>query len=311
MKIYANSFNVVPLASLLLVASQLESRKDIKVLSGVLLASVLVLILDAEIINSRILSGAIIFQVYIAPLALSLVLHGEIKLWKLSLLIIPFYPCKIILDQFLHPEGGQLMYRWVVMFASTFYILFFKSFKICVFAALILAIFVAIKFDNIISVKTQMAVEGAGSRFHEWQNALKLFVYWPLGIGVGNYADYSTTYSGKGLLELTTPHSQYIQLIAETGFVTLLVFLCFCFNLLKLGVSLYRTLSDEFLKAFILGATAVVFSQLMAASFGDHVLPAYHNAAYTRFGTAVYTWIYAGAILAVANLSRRESQTTG
>jgi tellurite resistance protein TehA-like permease len=88
-----------------------------------------------------------------------------------------------------------------------------------------------------------------------------------------------------------------------------LVLLWLSYSILKIGISLYNTLSDTFLKAFVLGATAAFFSQLLAAGLGDNMLPAYHNAGYTRFGTTVYTWVCAGAIVAVQQFSRHDRHT--
>ena len=311
MKIYSSTFYILSLSTILLVCSQIKSRTDIKILSIVLLSSSIILIIDkimikSDVVPTRFDVGSFVFS---APLAISFAIHGKFNPWKLCLFIIPFYPWKASILELLYPGTAQLIVRWVYVSMSALYMLFFKSRKIFLWVAMILITVTVLNAEKVVEIQERTEAEGANARYHEWTNALGLFTYWPLGIGPGNYYDYSATYKRSGLLELTTPHSQYVQLIAETGVATLMVFLWLSYSILKIGISLYNTLADPFLKAFVLGATAAFFSQLLAAGLGDHMLPAYHNAGYARFGTTVYTWVCAGAIVAVHQFSRHDRHT--
>lgn len=113
-----------------------------------------------------------------------------------------------------------------------FYAVFFGR-RISAFGKLlfiILGFFVALPiavYQLFLMFQEQARFLSIYSRFDHWKAALGLFMQHPLmGIGINNYRFYTESVGGVGIFsEITHVHNSWIQILAETGIIGMLVFL--------------------------------------------------------------------------------------
>jgi len=117
--------------------------------------------------------------------------------------------------------------------------------------------------------------ESAGNRLVAWRAAFKMATYHPFnGVGLSgftpNFYDYADTWVDHAM----AVHSAWFEVMAETGFLGLAVFVTM---IALIGRSIFRDLriiaahpGEDLLQALALGLLAAYCSYLVSASFVTH-----------------------------------------
>ncbi len=145
-------------------------------------------------------------------------------------------------------------------------------------------------FVNLMASETEQgSLGGEFGRFELWMRNIELLKDQILfGTGPAGYALY---YVALVPDKAMSSHSNYIDILAETGVPGLLSFVAL---MLALGWLAWRTLpeltdgSDRAACAAVLGALPAV---LQAMSLGDWVIPFVYNQTIAGFDHSVYTWL--------------------
>jgi hypothetical protein len=148
-----------------------------------------------------------------------------------------------------------------------------------------------------------------GTRLDAWRIVLEISRVSPiLGMGFSNYYWYTPLFPIRGWRVSFNSHSQYVDLIAQTGYLGLLCFLWLLFEAGSLSWRLGNKLTGGFAKAYSNGVFAGVIATLVAAFLVDWVLPFVYNIGLTGFRASVLPWIFMGGLIALEQMELQKSK---
>lgn len=200
---------------------------------------------------------------------------------------------------------------WVVMWLSTSVSLCViswhrsKKLSVAVFCSVALFI-VLLKPDLFKSVLAAETAEGSIQRFKIWASCVKIAVARPFwGIGPDNFYPYYSHYYADifRTLNVSSPHSNYLQILVQYGFLGLGAFLWFLYAGYRMLVRSYREqAATMWEKTVFLGTTGVFAGMACAAGLADYLFPARANGGLLSFGTTVYMWILLGTAVSLHHI---------
>lgn len=151
----------------------------------------------------------------------------------------------------------------------------------------------------------QIASEGWswGTRLDAWRIVLEVSRINPvLGLGFANYYWYVTLFNIRGYYIQFNSHSQYVDLIAQTGIVGLILFIWIMVEIGRLAWSLMQSLPDGFARGYAYGVFAGLAGVLVAAFLVDWVLPFAYNIGLTGFRASILPWIFFGGLISIEQI---------
>jgi O-antigen ligase len=141
------------------------------------------------------------------------------------------------------------------------------------------------------------------TRLDAWKIVLEISRISPLlGMGFANYYWYTPLIPIRGWRVSFNSHSQYVDLIAQTGYIGLLSFLWVFYALGRLSWRLSRQLTDGFERAYVHGVLAGIIATLVAAYLGDWVLPFAYNVGLNGFRASILPWIFMGGVISLEQM---------
>jgi hypothetical protein len=145
------------------------------------------------------------------------------------------------------------------------------------------------------------------TRLEAWQIVLNITKADPIfGTGFANYYWYAVLFPIRGYFIRFNSHSQYVDLIAQTGVVGLACFLWLFAELGILGFKLLKRVPEGFAKAYIFGALGGLAGTLVAGYLVDWVLPFAYNIGLNGFRASVLAWIFLGGIVSIEQMLSRK-----
>ncbi|MEZ4712096.1 MAG: O-antigen ligase family protein [Caldilineaceae bacterium] len=129
-----------------------------------------------------------------------------------------------------------------------------------------------------------------------------------LGLGPANYYWYTPLFPIRGWSVSFNSHSQYIDLIAQSGFLGLFCFIWFFGVVGVLAWRLRNRVEDGFSYAFTLGAIGGVAGTFTSAALGDWVLPFFYNIGMTGFRTSMLSWLFLGGFMALYHMTEQREK---
>lgn len=199
-------------------------------------------------------------------------------------------------------QGYDWKSGWVPPLVSLLALLGIRYRKFVVFLipfALIGAVYVA--FDLIASDDYSW-----GTRVDAWRIILEISRVSPLlGMGFSNYYWYTPLFPIRGWRVSFNSHSQYVDLIAQVGYLGLLCFLWIFFAVGRLSWDLSRKVKDGFARGYAYGVLAGIAGTLVAAFLVDWVLPFVYNIGLSGFRASILPWIFMGGLIGVEQMVRQ------
>jgi len=142
-----------------------------------------------------------------------------------------------------------------------------------------------------------------GTRIDAWQIVFEISKVNPLfGLGFSNYYWYTPLFPIRGWNVTFNSHSQFLDLIAQTGFLGLIAFFWLFFVFGRLAWRLSKQLPDGFSRAYIYGMIAGIAAIMVAAFLGDWILPFVYNVGLNGFRSSILTWIFLGGVVCIEQL---------
>lgn len=128
------------------------------------------------------------------------------------------------------------------------------------------------------------------------------------GTGPAGYAAYYMSYFPTRAM---ATHSNYIDIISQTGVIGFFLYLCFFLSLAWYGYRLVLRLRGrgDFLEGLANAAFAGTIGCIIMMGFGDWLLPFAYTQTIAGFDYAVYNWIFMGTILVVDRLTKEQTNT--
>lgn len=146
------------------------------------------------------------------------------------------------------------------------------------------------------------------TRLAAWQVVLEIAKINPItGLGFGNYRWYTPLFPILGYYIFFNSHSQYVDIIAQTGLVGLACFAWIFWSVGKLSWSLVNRVKDGFAKAYLIGALSGLVGTLVAGGFVDWILPFVYNIGMDGFRASILSWIFLGGVVSIEQIVKHQS----
>lgn len=295
--------------ALMLTAHFLTTERHLKVLVGLFLfAGVIGLVRRFEIINSLPVNIGGMFNMWIIALAGGLALfNARLPNWQRAALA-------ALAGVYLF-WGVVLHVSWLAGWLPGVVALTVMLVNRSKFAALLTVLLVAgVLIASLASVDQVIANESAesgGTRLAAWA------VNWSItknhllfGTGPAGYAAYYMTYLPTSAM---ATHSNYIDILAETGLVGTAAYFWMWGTLLVVGFRLCYRLRGrgDFLQALANAAFAGAVACVVIMGFGDWLVPFAYTQTIMGFDYTVYNWIFIGTLFVIERLTTPPAATLG
>lgn len=149
-----------------------------------------------------------------------------------------------------------------------------------------------------------------GTRVDAWLVVLDIARVSPIiGLGFANYYWYAQIFTIRGYRIRFNSHSQFVDIIAQTGVLGLFFFLWILFEIGRLAYRLMNQLPEGFAKAYAYGIFASVFGSLMASFLVDWLLPFAYNIGLDGVRASVLPWIFFGGLISIEQIYLANQKT--
>ena len=148
-----------------------------------------------------------------------------------------------------------------------------------------------------------------GTRLDAWTIVLDIAKVSPiLGMGFGNYSFYTVIFPIRGYYNIRfNSHSQFVDLIAQTGIVGLIIFLWVILEVTWLGWTIKDKTNDGFSRGYVYGVMGGVAGSIVASFLVDWILPYIYNIGFNGFRASILPWIFFGGLVSVEQIIRNQS----
>lgn len=146
------------------------------------------------------------------------------------------------------------------------------------------------------------------TRMEAWRIVLEISKVNPiLGLGPANYYWYTPLYPILGWSVQFNSHSQYIDIVAQTGLLGLACFLWFVWELGRLGWRLRSQVPAGFERAYVYGALGGLAGTLAACVLVDWLLPFVYNIGLKGFPGSILAWLFLGGLVSLEQMTLRQA----
>ncbi|MEW6406081.1 MAG: hypothetical protein AB1649_30215 [Chloroflexota bacterium] len=236
------------------------------------------------------------FWVWLVALTLSQALFNtrlkkQIRVLLLAIVALTFYVAII--------QAGDWKSGWLPPLAAVAVLLTFKFRRL-----LILVVPFALFAAYSLAIGAISAEEYSwGTRLDAWLIVLEISKQNPLfGLGFGNYYWYTPLFSIRGWFVQFNSHSQYIDLIAQVGYLGLLSYLWIFFEIGRSSLKLINRLPDGFARSYSYAVFAGVVGSLVAGFLVDWILPFAYNIGFAGFRSSMLLWLFFGGMVSVEQI---------
>jgi O-antigen ligase len=190
---------------------------------------------------------------------------------------------------------------WVPALVAVAIITLWRSRRVFVALLLIAAIAVATNYGTVLhAVYQQKVEEGDLTRVGIWDQALNVFQQNPLlGTGPAGYAAYNMSIYRGSQFSLST-HSNYLDVVIETGVVGTLAFAWFLLTMAYLGWRARTSWTSGFAGGYANGAFGAFLGVIVAMGLGDWLIPFVYNQTIAGFRYTVHSWLFLGFLASLA-----------
>jgi hypothetical protein len=245
-----------------------------------------------------------LFPTWFICLAYSQVLFNRRMPMVLRLLLLAFVGAWIYRVFFVQLNW---LSAWLPTMLAVGAISFWRSRWLLVVLLIVALVYVGANLDYLQTEYARESTESGVTRLdayaHNWRVTGRHFLF---GVGPAGYAAYYMSYFPG---EAMATHSNYLDVLSQTGVVGLLAFLGF---FLALALTAWDLLGrtkgrSDFTRAFGVGAFAGLLGVVFAMGLGDWLLPFVYTQTIAGFDYAVYSWVLLGAMVSLHRLVMSEA----
>ncbi len=293
----------------LLVANYINNVNSLKAMVALMLFGGAVGLIKRYVLASLPVNVEGLFTMWIITLATGLAFFNRKLSWAQRGLLLAMAGGFIYWGFRLHIDW---LAGWLPGFVALGALSFMYSKKLFVILVILLLALVVIKSDFYLGTVLQNEDNQSGAtRLAAWQ------VNWSitgqhvlLGTGPAGYAAYYMSYFPNNAM---ATHSNYIDILAQTGVVGLSLCVWFFLALAWQGYKLCLRLRGrgDFLEGLANAAFAGTASCIVAMAFGDWLFPFAYTQTIAGFDYAVYSWLFMGVIPVIDRLAAATPEVVG
>ena len=198
---------------------------------------------------------------------------------------------------------------WAPAAVALIVVIFFVNWRVGIFAAILLGI--TFIFLNPETAKEFFSRDQYSlfTRQEAWRILMQEIVRVSpiLGLGPANYYNYTPLFPILGYSVRFNSHNQYVDLIAQTGFLGLAIYLWFVAEIGWLGWKLKDRAAPGFEKAYVIGVLGGLAGTLVSGFLGDWVIPFVYNIGMTGFRASMFAWLFFGGLLVIERFVNQRS----
>jgi len=141
------------------------------------------------------------------------------------------------------------------------------------------------------------------TRFDAWSIMAQIIRISPIwGLGFANYYWYTPLFPIRGYAVSFNSHNNYVDILAQTGFVGLVCLLLFFWQVGWLGWRLREQAPAGFAQAYAYGALGGLAGMVLAGMMGDWVLPFFYNVGLDGFRSSMLGWLFLGGLVSLEQM---------
>ena len=130
-----------------------------------------------------------------------------------------------------------------------------------------------------------------------------------LGLGFANYYWYTPLFPIRGYAVSFNSHNNYVDIVAQTGFVGLAFILLFFWQMGWLGWRLREQAPSGFAQAYVYGALGGLAGMIVVGMMGDWILPFFYNIGLNGFRSSVLGWLFLGGLVSLEQIVMSQKLT--
>lgn len=131
-----------------------------------------------------------------------------------------------------------------------------------------------------------------------------------LGLGPANYYWYTPLYAIRGYAVEFNSHNQYIDLLAQIGFLGTGFVLWFFVEVGIVGWRLLKVVPEGFPRAYMYGALGGFVAMVVSGMLGDWFLPFVYNIGIVGMRSSLLGWVFMGSFVALEYVYLTNPQPT-
>jgi len=292
-------------SAFLLASNTLETLGWLKVLTAIFLGAGVLATVHDYLLPLDFLQVRPLFPTWFMCIALAqALLNRDLPMW-LRLLLLSLFAVygydQLVLNL-------AWLAAWIPTLLGVLVVSGLRSRRLLVALLILVSVFVAANFaDARAAYQMERRISGVtrlAAYVQNWRVTGKHLLF---GVGPAGYAVYYMSYFPQ---QAMATHSNYLDVLSQTGVVGLLAFLAFFLAMtFTARDSLARTRSrSDFARAFAVGTAGGLVGTVVAMGLGDWVLPFVYTQTIAGFDYALYTWVLLGASVALNHHLARETR---
>jgi O-antigen ligase len=145
------------------------------------------------------------------------------------------------------------------------------------------------------------------TRFDAWLILAQIIKINPLlGLGFANYYWYTPLFPIRGYAVSFNSHNNYVDIVAQTGFVGLICLLLFLWQVGWVGWRLRNQVPSGFAQAYVYGALGGLAGMVVVGMMGDWILPFFYNIGLSGFRSSMLGWLFLGGLVSLEQMIRSQ-----
>jgi hypothetical protein len=188
---------------------------------------------------------------------------------------------------------------WLPAIVGLVVILWFGAPRLGLAATIVGGLVMAVKITDV----TRIVMVGDNqyslmTRLEAWKIVLEIVKVNPiLGLGPSNYYFYTPLYPILGYAVQFNSHNNYVDIIAQTGFLGLACFFWFVIETGWLGFKLSLKVPEGFPRSYVFGCMGGLAGTVVAAMLGDWAIPFVYNVGMNGFRVSMLAWLFLGGLV--------------
>jgi hypothetical protein len=193
---------------------------------------------------------------------------------------------------------------WLSCFVCLGAIIGFRSWRTMLALALVGAIAAFLLWPELATQENY----SVSTRFEAWIILAQMIQISPLwGLGFANYYWYTPLFPIRGYGVSFNSHNNFVDVVAQMGWVGLGCFLLFFWEVGRLTWQLRERVPEGFARAYVYGAWGGLVGMVALGMFGDWILPFFYNIGLNGFRTSMLGWLFLGGVVSLEQMANRES----